>query len=68
MSTRLWHLHNFASSELDRFRKGRAGAVALLALSGALLGVKIRLGALGGILTTARLVSDQLRSGPGLLR
>lgn len=66
--TRLRHLHDFASSELDRFSSEKAGAVALMALCGVQLGVQIRLGLPGGVLGTAKRVSALIRSVPGLVR
>lgn len=68
VATRLRHLHDFAVSELNRFKADKAGAVAELALSGVLLGVQIRLGRLDGILDTAKCSSELLHACPGLAR
>lgn len=68
MATRLWHLHDFATSELRRFRQEGKGAVAILALMNPLMGVKIRLGRLDGMLEAAELASSLLQTCPGLVR
>eukprot|EP00752_Nemacystus_decipiens_P006849 g6151.t1 len=68
VATRLWHLHDFATSELRRFRQEGKGAVAILALMNPLMGVKIRLGRLDGMLEAAELASSLLQTCPGLVR
>eukprot|EP00903_Cladosiphon_okamuranus_P011943 g11217.t1 len=68
VTTRLWHLHDFATSELRRFRQEEKGAVAILALMNPLMGVKIRLRRLDGMLEAADLACSLLQTCPGLLR
>lgn len=68
VATRLLHLHDFASSELARLRLEESGAVAILAMMAPLMGVKIRLGRLDGLLAAAETALSLLQTCPGLAR
>lgn len=68
VATRLLHLHDFASSELERLRQEDSGAVAILAIMAPLMNVKIRLGRLDGMLEAAEMASLLLQTCPGLAR
>ena len=68
VATRLLHLHDFASSELARFKQEESGAVAILAILSPLMGVKIRLGRLDGLLPAAETASALFQTCPGLAR